>query len=221
MSQKEVVLFWSGGKDSALTLYQLKQQNYKIKALITTINKENNTVDFHGISESLLVEQAKLIGIPLHRVFLSPRCTNIEYKKTIESALRPYLKRGIDTIAFGDFTLQDVKTFREQLFHPLGFNTLFPLWDLTLPQLQSIFFDNNFRAVITSINPQLLSHNFLGKELTQELLTQLPTNVSSFGENGEFHTIVTYAPFFKLRLPTSISITKADPPYEICQIRLP
>lgn len=222
MIKKEIVLFWSGGKDSALTLFELiKNKDIKVIALISMIGESTNTVAYHGISESLLVEQSKLIGIPLHRVYIPENCTNSQYTQITTKALSPYLKRGIQEVAFGDISLRDIRSFREALMSKIGLKSIFPLWGKSNQQLQELFFNANFRTVITSILTDKLDHSFLGKELSRELLTKLPENIDPFGENGEFHTLTTFAPYFKLRLQTSISITKTEGPYEVCQVRCP
>lgn len=222
MSKKEIVLFWSGGKDSALALFELmKISDLKVISLISMIGESTNTVAYHGISESLLVEQSKLIGIPLHRVYIPENCNNEQYAQVTSKALSPYLKRGVQDVAFGDISLKDVRSFRESLMGRIGFKAIFPLWGKSNEQLQNLFFDSNFRTVITSIMSEKLDISFLGKELTKELLERLPKGVDLFGENGEFHTLTTFAPYFKLRLQTSISITKKEGPYEVCQVRCP
>jgi uncharacterized protein (TIGR00290 family) len=222
MQQEDIVLFWSGGKDSALALlYILEKEKYKVKALITTINKETNTVAFHGISEQLLVQQAKLIGIPLHRVYVPNFPDNKTYNQILEKVLESYKKRGIKKVAFGDIHLEDIRKYREHQLSKIGLESYFPLWNIDEKELIDTLFNKQFRVVITSVMTEKLSHAYLAKEINPELLKQLPKEVDPLGENGEFHTIVTYAPYFKGRLQTSISITKQEGPYQVCQVRLP
>ncbi len=222
MNKKEIVLFWSGGKDSALALYELQRKNeFSIKALLTTITKDSNTVAYHGISETLLVEQSKLIGIPLQRVYLPENCSNQEYNSIIQQALTPYINRGITDVAFGDLHLEDIRKYREIQLGKIGITTHFPLWEYSVHELMDIFFQQNFRAIITSTMTTMLDHTYLGKELSSKIIATLPKEVDPFGENGEFHTLVTFAPYFKFRLQTSISVTKEEGPYQVCQVRCP
>ena len=63
MNKEKVLMFWSGGKDSAMALHEiLKSERYEVEALITTINKKYLRVSMHGIREELVDEQAKEIG---------------------------------------------------------------------------------------------------------------------------------------------------------------
>ena len=43
-------LSWSGGKDSALTLWTLRGQGVEPEALITTITEEYDRISMHGVS---------------------------------------------------------------------------------------------------------------------------------------------------------------------------
>jgi uncharacterized protein (TIGR00290 family) len=222
MKKKEIVLFWSGGKDSALALWELQNNSeYSIKSLLTTIDENTNTVPFHGVDESLIKEQAKLIGIPLHRVYLPHNCSNQQYNTHLGRIFNLYKKKGITSFAFGDIFLQDIKDYREQQLKQFDCNALFPLWGKSITELQQIFFNNNFRSIITSISRDILPSKLLGKELTREIINTLPNHIDHFGGKGEFHTLVTFAPFFKFRLQTSMSTTITEGLYEVIQLRLP
>ena len=63
-----VVMSWSGGKDSAMALYEVRRsQQYDIVALLTSVSDEYRRISHHGVREMLLEEQADAIGIPLTR----------------------------------------------------------------------------------------------------------------------------------------------------------
>ena len=47
---ENVLVSWSGGKDSAIALYEiLKNQNYQISALLTTVTEGYNRISMHGV----------------------------------------------------------------------------------------------------------------------------------------------------------------------------
>jgi diphthamide synthase (EF-2-diphthine--ammonia ligase) len=90
-NKEKVLMFWSGGKDSALALYQLNNNpQYEVKGLITTLNREKNRVPFHGIPDVLIVEQAKLLKLPLQRIFLPDEASDAEYVKQVSAILSMY-----------------------------------------------------------------------------------------------------------------------------------
>src|SRR5262245_4647526 len=61
-----LVLSWSGGKDSAMALYELlRDPAWKVERLLTSVSDEFRRVSHHGIREELLEMQAAAIGLPL------------------------------------------------------------------------------------------------------------------------------------------------------------
>ena len=88
---KEKCIFcWSGGKDSALALYKILQENkVEVVALMTTLNEEFKRVSMHGVREELLDKQAESIGLPLIKIFVKEG-TNEEYEKKMEKLLLEY-----------------------------------------------------------------------------------------------------------------------------------
>ena len=69
--RKKAVFNWSGGKDSALALSKVLQENqFEVIALLTTVNEETKLSSMHAIPHTLMIKQAESIGIPLYPVFL-------------------------------------------------------------------------------------------------------------------------------------------------------
>lgn len=70
MLMNEKVLFtWSGGKDSAIALYELqKTHSYEISALLTTVTEGYDRISMHGIRWILLEQQAESLGLPLEKI---------------------------------------------------------------------------------------------------------------------------------------------------------
>ena len=59
------VFNWSGGKDSALALHRILQEDkYQVCSLLTTINQDTRRSSMHGIPIELLHRQADSIGLP-------------------------------------------------------------------------------------------------------------------------------------------------------------
>src|SRR5690606_38987478 len=130
--KEPVILFWSGGKDSYLALEKLKASSkYTPFCLLSVIDKKTNQIKYHGVKESLLVKQAEFLKLPLQRVYLAPDSSNKEYLMALKKYLDVYLKKKIQTIAFGDIFLEEIKKFKDETFHSLGFKTIYPLWGKT------------------------------------------------------------------------------------------
>ncbi|MGQ9864222.1 MAG: ATP-binding protein [Bacteroidia bacterium] len=194
---KPALLFWSGGKDSALALHKiLSQKSYVVKSLLTTLSPEYQ-VTGHGIPLSLLDQQARSIGIPLHLIPLPHPCSNHQYETLITQALLPFQQKGIYHCIFGDIFLEDIRAYREALLAPIGMKALFPLWHLNPTKLVQKFIALGFKAIVTTLDPQRIPLSFLGREINLEFLADLPPHVDPCGENGEFHTFVYDGPLFK------------------------
>jgi uncharacterized protein (TIGR00290 family) len=207
-----VLLFWSGGKDSAMAFTKLKNEGHNIIALVTTIDRESNRVRYHGISEELLIDQSKLLKTPLVRIYLDENASNHLYLETIIAKLTPLISK-VDAIAFGDISLTDIREFRNLMCEKLNTKAIFPLWNLKSDQYLVAFFESNHQAIVSAIDETKLDRSFLGKLYDREWISRLPDGVHPLGENGEFHTFATYSPFYKMRIPFSKAIAINEGPY--------
>jgi len=196
------IMNWSGGKDSALCLYYvLKNELFDVRYLLTTLNASNNRISMHGVSEELLSLQAKSIGIELKKVFLSEKSSITEYEKTISDILSVLKSENICISIFGDIFLEDLRKYRETQLAKLGFKAEFPLWNRNTKEIAIDFINKGFKSIIVSINSQYLDKSFVGRIFDKSFLNDLPKNVDSCGENGEFHSFVFDGPIFKTTIP--------------------
>lgn len=219
---EKVLMFWSGGKDSALALYELSQNpNVKVMGLITTLDREKNRVPFHGIPDTLVLEQAKLLKLPLQRIFLTENADDNEYVKEVGQILSMYAKRGITTVAFGDINQKAERELKEKMVFDLDMKAVFPLWGMDTKDVVAKFFQTGHKALVTSVIEEKLGYNFLACEFNQEYIDRLPEGIDPAGENGEFHTFVTYGPTFKMRVAFSKAIAVNEGPYIVSLVKEP
>ena len=185
-----------------MALYSVQEaRKNRVSLLLTTINTNYQRVSMHGLRRSLLEAQAKSIGIPLEVVEMPEKVTMETYGDIMQERLTSLKQRGYDTTYFGDIFLEDLKTYRENMLHPLGFKTIFPLWKRDTRQLLLDFIHSNFKAVVVCVNAQVLDKSFCGRLIDQSFLEDLPPNVDPCGENGEFHTFCFDGPIFKRPVP--------------------
>ena len=92
----ERVLFtWSGGKDSALALYELQRRNgYDVMALLTTLTEDYDRISMHGVQGILLEQQANSLGLPIEKVYISKNSSNEEYEAKMREILQKHLTAG-------------------------------------------------------------------------------------------------------------------------------
>jgi diphthamide synthase (EF-2-diphthine--ammonia ligase) len=94
---------WSGGKDSALSLYHaLKDPNLSVETLLTSVNDSFKRISMHGVREELLQQQAQNIGKPLVTLRLPETVSMEEYQQRMAETLNPLLEQGITHSIFGD-----------------------------------------------------------------------------------------------------------------------
>lgn len=192
---------WSGGKDSALALYEiLHAQDYRVAALVTTLTRDYDEISMHGVRRALLEQQAASLGIPLHQIQISKGASNTEYETKVGEAFSAYREQGVETVVFGDLFLEDIRAYREQLLDKLGMRCLFPVWRRDTRILIRSFLDLGFEAVVTSVDSNALDSSFAGRIIDEDFLKALPAHVDPCGENGEFHTFVFAGPIFKQRI---------------------
>lgn len=196
-TREKVLLSWSGGKDSALALYELKNNSsYSICALLTTITEEYDRISMHGVRRILLESQAESLGIPLEKVFISRDMSQKDYELKMKNTLEKYSSEGVFTVGFGDVFLEDVRKYREDNLAKIGMKAIFPLWKRNTADLVRTFMDKGFKAVVTCVDTHFLGREFVGREYDKEFVSELPPSVDPCGENGEFHSFVYDGPVF-------------------------
>lgn len=195
---KEKVLFcWSGGKDSAFALHRIMQDDrYDVAALLTTYNERYRRVSMHGVSLELSELQARSIGLPLDKVFVSERSSNEEYTLKMAERMLVYKEQGVMTVAFGDIFLEDLRQWREGNLAQIGMRAIFPLWKNDTRALVREFVDLGFASKICCVSEAHLDESALGRDVDLAFVESLPPQVDPCGENGEFHSFAYAGPIF-------------------------
>jgi uncharacterized protein (TIGR00290 family) len=199
-----VLMAWSGGKDSALALQEvLRDERYRVVALLTTVTGEYDRISMHGVRRGLLHRQAQALSLPLEEVVISPHASNEEYERQMEATLTAARARfaGLDVVVFGDLFLADIRAYRERMLARIGMRGLFPLWLRDTRALATDFVRQGYKAVLACVDSQALSGTFAGREFDEALLADLPPGVDRCGENGEFHTFVYAGPILRDVVP--------------------
>jgi uncharacterized protein (TIGR00290 family) len=194
---EKVALLWSGGKDSALALHELRRAGeYAVAALLTTVTEGEERVSMHGVRRALLERQAAAVGLPLWRVPIPRDCPNAEYAARMSTACAQLKGVGIHTAAAGDIFLADVRRYREGQLAEAGMRGIFPLWGRDPARLARTFVAAGFAAVTVCVDARALGGEWAGRAFDGRFLADLPPGVDPCGENGEFHTFVHDGPMF-------------------------
>jgi len=197
MAKPGILLAWSGGKDSALALRELRSDGARpVAGLLTTVTAEYGRVSMHGVRVELLRRQAEAIGLPLEEVVVSAAEGEDGYARNMRRAMDAARARGVEAVAFGDLHLADVRAYRQQRLAEAGMEAVFPLWGRDPAELAEGFIAAGSKAVLTCVDGRVLDGGLAGRDFDRRLLADLPEGVDPCGENGEFHTFVWDAPGF-------------------------
>ncbi len=198
----EKVLFcWSGGKDSAMALYEIQRgKEYEIVSLLTTITEDYDRISMHGVPRILVEQQAKSLGLPIEEAFISKDSSNEEYETKMKETLIKFKQAGVSLVVFGDVFLEEVRKYREDNLSRVGMKGLFPLWGWDTAELTRSFIALGFHAITTCVDSKVLDKSFVGRILDKYFLADLPPNVDPAGENGEFHSFVFDGPIFREKI---------------------
>jgi uncharacterized protein (TIGR00290 family) len=213
-----VGLAWSGGKDSALALQQLRRDGVEVAALLTTVTEGYERVSMHGVRRDLLRRQAAAAGVPLVEVTIPPDCVNAVYEERMAAAFGAPPLDGIGAMASGDLFLEDVRAYREERLATAGKDALFPLWGRDTRALAEEFVDAGFEAVVCCLDARKLDPSFAGRSFDASFLGDLPEEVDPCGEHGEFHTFVHAGPVLAAPVDVVVGETVERDGFVFCDL---
>ncbi|MDQ6625125.1 MAG: adenine nucleotide alpha hydrolase [Verrucomicrobiota bacterium] len=205
-----VVMSWSGGKDSAVALHELRSGgDYDVVALLTTVSEEHRRISHHGVREELLDAQAAAIGLPIEKVYLpsgpAGGCSNEVYEAITAAAFRRFSERGVEVVAYGDLFLEDLRQWREASIARAGMRAVFPIWGRETRMLAREVIRDGYRAYISCVEGTL--EQFVGRLYDEKFVAALPAGVDPCGENGEFHSFVFDGPPFARPVAVTVGET--------------
>jgi diphthine-ammonia ligase len=195
----KIVAAWSGGKDSCFACYKAIQEGHEVSNLLIMMS-DPRISNFHMIRSDMLDAQSQAIGIPIAKWTTTPDTYEQEFKK----ALLQMKAKGVEGIVTGD--VFDVALHEagwlDRICKEVGLTPVRPLWHRDTQQILEEFINAGFKATVVRIITNLLSMDWLGREINKKFLDDLLKlgTVDPCGENGEFHTFVTDGPLFKKRI---------------------
>ena len=186
------ILFWSGGKDSFLTLMHLFEKNRNI-ILLTSFGVLTSHVSIQDIHIKNIAKQSEFLKIPLCLVPLHP---NSDYKRAIEEALvmiQDRTSNPIERLVFGDLHLEDIRKWRVDTWPEYEVST--PLFGIPYEELLVRLwkYKKEMNLSITLSTEVKTPNGVLptGTPYTPELIAELKkSNIDIMLENGEGNTLV-------------------------------
>jgi len=199
MMEQKAVLSWSTGKDSAWSLYALRQQGVEVVGLFSSLTGPENDrkVTMHGVDRAVVQAQAAAAGLPLEEIFLPDPCPNEVYEEVMGAFIARIREKGVTHVAFGDLFLEDIRQYREDKLSGTGFEPIFPLWGQNTQTLAREMIAGGLEARVVSVDTDQLDGSFIGRAYDEAFLRDLPDRCDPCGENGEFHTVCFAGPMFQ------------------------
>jgi uncharacterized protein (TIGR00290 family) len=223
ISPEPVLVSWSGGKDCTMALDAMRgDPRYTPVGLLCTLTRGTDRVAAHGLRRHVTMAQAAAMGLPVIEMWLDAGAGNAEYELALADALRraESLAPGLRTVAYGDLMLQDVRDWRDQCLARLGWRTHYPLWMSDTTTLARRIIDGGILAHVVSVDTTRIPAELAGAPYDDAFLARLPQGTDPCGENGEFHTFVSWAPGWSrpVRFITARQWTSPDGRFVHCDV---
>ena len=207
----KVAALYSGGKDSTYALHWGYLQGLDIECLISVYPREYSML-FHYPGIEATVYQAKAMNID---ILYTNAVNNEEYTlySLLKEAKEKYNVKGV----IAGTLLSDYQRMRLAFItEKLGLSLYTPLWRIDQRSYMKEIVKNGIKFIITSVSSYGLSHKYIGRIITLELLNEILVIASKYGlnpafEGGEAETLVIDAPLFKQKLMIKGRIIKKGP----------
>ena len=184
---------WSGGKDSCTALHRMHEQ-YDVVSMVTMFDEEGARSRSHGLRPEILEAHAALLGLKL----VTRRCSWATYTASFVDALRELRTDDITHVIFGDIMFDAHRQWAEDACAQAGVIAVEPIWGEPTASMLREFLEAGGEAIIVTARVGFLDSGWLGRPLTLDLLSHLPSiGVDPCGEHGEYHTLVTNSPLFE------------------------
>ena len=166
MAQRVSALF-SGGKDSAYSVYLQQQQGWEVVSLLTVVTRTEGSYMFHHPNVRWTSLQSEAMGIPL-------RTTECDAHKEKELADLEALMRNEDAEGFLSGALaSDYQWSRiNAICHRLGRPLFSPLWRKSQKAILEDMLEAGFRIIVVGTYAQGLDESWLGREINDGALEE-------------------------------------------------
>jgi len=189
------ILFWSGGKDAYLALqFYRKEHPEATTRLLTTYDETDEIVPHQQIKLKNIRKQAASLGLDLITVPLPPECPNDVYLERVGKALSD-TDEPVGKLIFGDWHLNDIRSWREKVFGDMGYKCCFPIWQKSIHDLLPVLFFKPIKIKISAVGEEYQHLIRKGESFNQSFVQQIahqPKEIDPMGENGEFHTEIIF-----------------------------
>ncbi len=193
----KVSALFSGGKDSAYSLYLVQQQGWEVVSLLTVVPKASDSYMFHHPNIRWTRLQAEALGIPIR--YRDSSGLKEEELKDIEALMRKEKEAG--GFVCGAIASDYQWSRLNEIAHRLGRPLHAPLWRKDQLTLLEDMVHAGFKFMIAGVYAEGFDEGWLGKVITSKSIAELKAlrdkyRISVSGEGGELETFVLDGPNF-------------------------
>lgn len=192
---KNAAMLWTGGKDSALALFEASRSGYDVRCLVTFAPPEP---DFLAHPLSFMKLQAEALGLPhhvlpVHEPFAEGYETHLHTMRN---------EMGIAAVVTGDIAeVNGAPNWIRERSRPVGIEVHTPLWGRDRQSLLEELLSHRFAVRFSCVKKRWLAESWVGRTLNAPAIAELRivrerTGLDLCGEEGEYHTLVTDGPQF-------------------------
>lgn len=190
---------WSAGKDGCLAWLRAREQGLAVGTFVTMCEAAGPSLS-HALPREWLARQVAACGVAWRAVDV-PRGSPGGYAAAFDRALAELRRDGHLQMVFGDIDLAAHRDWIAPRCEAAGLVPLFPLWRESRAALAEEVIARGIQARLVAVDTGRLAAEFCGAAYDRALLSRLPAGVCPCGEEGEFHTAVTYAPGMSHAVP--------------------
>ncbi|MBO4798542.1 MAG: diphthine--ammonia ligase [Candidatus Methanomethylophilaceae archaeon] len=187
---------YSGGKDSAFSLYLAEQTGYEVPYLISIRPSADESWIFHTPNQDAVPEMAAAMGKKLITA-VTPGSEEGDME-ALRAALSGLDIDGVVTGAiWSDYQWDRINA----VCGDLGLFVFAPLWRKDQDLIMDEIINSGIKAVIVGCYAEGLDGSWLGRPINAETVEELKkirekTGISIAGEGGEYESMVLFSPLF-------------------------
>jgi uncharacterized protein (TIGR00290 family) len=202
---------WSGGKDGCLAWLRVREGGLEVVTFVTMCAAGGAGLS-HGLPRSWLARQAEACGVEWLAVDV-PQVAG-GYAAAFDAALAALRRAGHTHMVFGDIDLAAHRDWIAPRCAAAGLEAVFPLWGEPRAALAAEVIARGIRARVVAVDLGRAPPEACGASYDQAFVDSLPPDVCPCGEDGEFHTAVTFAPGMRVEVPLRDrgSVIEPSPP---------
>ena len=186
---KNAAMLWTGGKDSAMALFEATKNGYDVRCLVTFAPPEP---DFLAHPLSFLKIQARALNLA-HYVLPITAPFDSGYETSLQKMRG---EMGISCVVTGDIAeVNGNPNWVCERSRVVGMDVYMPLWGRDRNVLLGQLLDRGFKAHFSCVSTRWLNVDWIGRELTDSAIADLRVireqiGLDLCGEEGEYHTLV-------------------------------